>query len=79
MNTGKVETVVADKPFGFISSDEFESDIFFHQNNLEGELQERGLKEGDKVTFEVERTEKGLNATNIQLVDESEEEMPMAA
>jgi CspA family cold shock protein len=69
MKTGVVKTVT-DKGYGFISTDDSSDDIFYHENNLEGELADRLLREGDKVTFEVEETEKGLNAINIQLAEE---------
>lgn len=68
MKTGTVKTVT-DKGFGFISIEGEEKDVFFHENSLEGDLAERKLQVGDNVTFEVEETEKGLNAVNIQLVD----------
>ena len=68
--TGVVKTVT-DKGFGFIAVDGYEKDIFFHVNNLEGELAERGLEVGDKVTLEIEETPKGLSAMNIALVEEN--------
>ncbi|MCA9383906.1 cold shock domain-containing protein [Candidatus Dojkabacteria bacterium] len=68
MQNGTVKTVT-DKGFGFITTDSSDRDIFFHENSLEGELATRKLKVGDKVTFEVEQTEKGLNAINISLVE----------
>lgn len=66
---GTVKTVT-DRGFGFISREDSEKDVFFHENSLEGELATRKLKVGDKVTFEVEETPKGLNAINIKLVEE---------
>lgn len=68
MQNGTVKTVT-DKGFGFITTDSSDRDIFFHENSLEGELATRKLRVGDKVTFEVEQTEKGLNAINISLVE----------
>lgn len=68
MKTGTVKTVT-DKGFGFISIEGEEKDVFFHENSLEGDLAERKLQVGDNVTFEVEETEKGLNAVNIQLAE----------
>lgn len=68
MKQGTVKTVT-DKGFGFIAIDGEEDDVFYHENSLEGELSERKLKVGDKVTFEVTETKKGLNATNIELVE----------
>lgn len=68
METGTVKTVT-DKGFGFISRERSDKDLFFHENSLEGELAARKLKVGDKVTFDVEETPKGLNAVNIKLVE----------
>ena len=69
MEQGTVKKVT-DKGFGFIAQDGAEKDIFFHENSLEGELAERKLHEGDKVSFEVEDTPKGPNAVNIKLLEE---------
>jgi CspA family cold shock protein len=69
MEKGTVKKVT-DKGFGFITIEGAEKDIFFHENSLEGELAERKLKEGDKVSFEVEDTPKGPNAVNIKLLKE---------
>ncbi len=66
MEKGTVKTVT-DKGFGFISQEGSEKDIFYHENSLEGELAARKLKVGDKVTFDVEETQKGLSAVNIKL------------
>ena len=69
MAQGTVKTVT-DKGFGFISQEDSDKDIFYHENSLEGDLAIRKLQVGDKVSFEVEQTEKGLNATNIVLLEE---------
>lgn len=68
MVTGTVKTVT-DKGFGFITVEGQEKDVFYHENSLEGDLAMRKLQVGDVVTFEVEETEKGLNATNIALAE----------
>jgi CspA family cold shock protein len=69
MAQGTVKTVT-DKGFGFISQEDSEKDIFYHENSLEGDLAIRKLQVGDKVSFDVEETEKGLNAINIVLLEE---------
>lgn len=66
MANGTVKTVT-DKGFGFISKEGADRDIFYHESVLEGELASRKLKPGDKVTFDIEETPKGLNAVNIRL------------
>lgn len=55
---------LTDKNFGFISQ-EGSDDLFFHANSLEG-VEFDQLKEGDAVTFEVEKTEKGNAAVNVK-------------
>ncbi len=56
---------LTDKGFGFISSEGQEKDLFFHSNSLVG-VQFSELREGDEVTYEVEQSEKGPNAINVQ-------------
>jgi len=66
MQEGKIARIT-DRGFGFISRDGEEKDIFFHSNELKN-VQFNDLKEGDSVTFEVEESPKGLNATNVNKV-----------
>ena len=68
MEKGTVKTVT-DKGFGFITKEGSEKDIFYHENSLEGDLANRKLKVGDVVSYDVEETPKGLNATNITLIE----------
>jgi cold shock protein len=69
MEKGTVKTVT-DKGFGFISKEGSDKDVFYHENSLEGDLAVRKLKVDDVVTFDVEETPKGINATNIKLLEE---------
>jgi cold shock protein len=69
MEKGTVKTVT-DKGFGFITREGSDKDVFYHENSLEGDLAVRKLKVGDVVTFDVEETPKGINATNITLLAE---------
>ncbi|NCD01004.1 cold shock domain-containing protein [bacterium] len=55
---------LTDKHFGFIAQ-EGGNDLFFHANNLQG-VDYTELKEGDKVSFEIETTPKGDSAVNVQ-------------
>lgn len=52
--------------FGFITG-EGDRDVFFHESNLEG-VKLHELQEGSEVEFDVQETEKGLEATNVKLV-----------
>jgi CspA family cold shock protein len=56
-----------DRGFGFIKRDGEEKDLFFHSNELAEGVDFDSLKEGDKVTFEVEEGQKGPNAVKVSL------------
>jgi CspA family cold shock protein len=55
---------LTDKNFGFITQ-EGADDLFFHANNLDG-ISFDELREGDEVTFEIEKTEKGNAAVGVK-------------
>jgi CspA family cold shock protein len=50
------------KGFGFIKLDDSDDEIFVHTTNLIDKV-----RENDKVIFEVEKGDKGLNAVNVRL------------
>jgi CspA family cold shock protein len=58
-----------EKGYGFISSADLPSDLFFHSNSLVGATWDE-IQEGDTVSFEVEEVEKNgemkKNAINVQ-------------
>ena len=54
-----------DKGFGFITVEGQEKDLFFHSNSLVDVTFDE-IKEGDKVSFDVEESQKGPNATNVK-------------
>ena len=56
-----------DKGYGFIAREGEDKDLFFHANALQG-AEFESLKEGDKVTFEVQQGDKGPHATNVSVV-----------
>lgn len=58
---------MTDRGFGFIAVEGQEKDLFFHSKALVG-VTYNELREGDAVTFETERTEKGMNAVNVKRV-----------
>lgn len=66
MTTGKIARLT-EKGFGFISREGEEKDLFFHSNNLI-DVRYDELREGDEVTFDVEQSDKGLNAVNVKKV-----------
>ena len=55
---------LTDRGFGFIAREGEAKDLFFHSNELKNVTFD-DLREGDKVTFEVTESPKGLNAVNI--------------
>lgn len=61
MSSGTVKFFNTEKGFGFITPDEGGKDVFVHKSGTRA-----ALYEGDKVTFEVEQSPKGLNAVNVE-------------
>ena len=53
----------SEKGYGFINTDRSSEKIFVHRNDLEEPVRER-----DKVTFMVEKRERGLVAVNVRKV-----------
>ena len=52
------------KGFGFITPDGATSDVFFHMSACpKGDFDQ--MREGDRVTFETEDSDKGPRATNV--------------
>ncbi|MCK5535462.1 MAG: cold-shock protein [Bacteroidales bacterium] len=62
MSNGTVKFFNRSKGFGFITPDDGSKDVFVHQNGLTDEI-----TEGDKVSYDVEESPKGLNATNVKV------------
>lgn len=63
MSKGTVKFFNNSKGFGFITPDDGSKDVFVHANGLEDEIDE-----GDKVSYDVEESPKGLNAINVKVV-----------
>jgi cold shock CspA family protein len=63
IRTGRVEFFNHSKGFGFIKESDTQEKYFVHVNNLSEEI-----NENDTVTFEVERTVKGMNAIRVKKV-----------
>ena len=65
MPEGTVKWFSNEKGYGFISRDGGD-DVFVHHSkiNMDGY---RSLMEGQRVEFDVEEGDKGLQATNVQL------------
>lgn len=72
METGTIKTKT-DRGFGFITAEGRGGDLFFHSNELVGVTFE-DLQVGDKVQFEISKTEKGDNAIKVSRVEMQAEE-----
>ena len=57
---GKLEYYNNDKGYGFIKEDSTNDKYFVHVSSINGEI-----LEGDKVSFELEKGPKGLNAVKV--------------
>ena len=63
MATGTVKFFNNSKGFGFITPSDGGKDLFVHVSAVKGEI-----RDGDKVSYDVENSPKGLNAVNVQTV-----------
>lgn len=64
MKEGIVKFFNTTKGFGFIKPTDSSEDIFVHESGLKDEI-----RENDKVTFDLERGKKGMNAVNVRIAD----------
>jgi cold shock protein len=61
---GTIKRLIRDRGFGFIRGEDGQ-EVFFHRSALQA-LDFDGLKEGEKVSFELERGNKGPRAVNVR-------------
>jgi cold shock protein len=64
MPQGTVRWFNEEKGYGFISPDDGSEDVFVHYSGITGGGY-RSLEEGDKVSYEVTRGKKGMQAQNV--------------
>ena len=64
MATGTVKWFNESKGYGFITPDDGSKDIFVHFSAIQVDGFKK-LSEGQAVTFEVEQSPKGVQATNV--------------
>jgi len=65
MAQGTVKWFNDAKGYGFIVMQEGGEDVFVHHSNIMG-TGFKSLAEGQAVSFELERGQKGMSATNVQ-------------
>jgi CspA family cold shock protein len=71
MPAGTVKWFNLSKQYGFIINDEG-GEVYVHVDNVKGGAGKR-LKEGVRVTFDLTRTPRGLQATNVAPTGETAE------
>ncbi|CAK8054345.1 cold-shock protein [Eupransor demetentiae] len=64
MEKGTVKWFNSEKGYGFITRENGE-DVFAHFSAIQGDGF-KTLEDGENVTFDVENSDRGLQATNIQ-------------
>ena len=62
MGNGTVKFFNESKGFGFITPEDGSKDVFVHANGLIDEI-----REGDKVSYDIEETQKGLSAIDVKV------------
>ena len=62
MDNGTVKFFNEAKGFGFITPEDGGKDVFVHVNGLNDDI-----REGDKVSYDVEEGKKGPNAVNVNV------------
>ena len=62
MSNGTVKFFNEFKGFGFITPDDGSKDVFVHKSGLIDTI-----TEGDKVSYDAEQGQKGLNAVNVKI------------
>ena len=67
MAIGTVKWFNADKGFGFIAPEDGSADVFAHFSAINSGGY-RSLNEGDKVEYETQQGDKGLQAANITVL-----------
>jgi cold shock CspA family protein len=76
MRIGQIITVIADRKFGFIRTEHFRDDVFFHFSTLEN-LNPKWLRIGQDVEFEIDELLR-LNKQKLEATIVREPSRPLA-
>ena len=52
--------------YGFIEAEEMEKDVFVHQSDVKDQ---KPLKEGQKVRFDIKKEPRGPKAINVEIIE----------
>jgi len=63
--TGTIKKVVVERGFGFITAEDGE-DYFFHRSGVDPSLNFESIAAGERVSFEVEHSDKGPRAKQVR-------------
>jgi CspA family cold shock protein len=66
MPTGTIKKLVSDRGFGFIAAEDGR-EYFFHRTGLDSNINFDSLAGGERVSFEIEPSQKGPRANRIKL------------
>ena len=66
MNKGTVKWFNAQKGFGFITNDNGGEDVFVHFSGI-ASTGFKSLDEGQAVTFDLEKGQRGMQAVNVNI------------
>ena len=69
MHTGTVKRFNKIKGYGFITPDQGEVEVFVHFSQVQMSGYKE-LKEGQRISYELEKGERGDFATNVAIIEE---------
>lgn len=72
MPRGRVKWFSWNKGYGFIEQENDPRDVFVHQTEVSGLHYGEELQDGEEVEFEIVSTPKGLAATNVVRLKQSD-------
>ncbi|CAM3291149.1 cold-shock protein [Rhodothermus bifroesti] len=69
MPRGIVKWFSAEKGYGFIQQENGGEDVFVHRSAVVGLGYGEELRKGERLSFEIRRTPKGLQAVDVKRLD----------